>query len=574
MTVEIEQDISRVGLKDGFAVAAGQESAGVIVTLRRAKELMLSLEWDIAPATLRQLDGEIDRLEQRWRDDRTAVGLLRILRALGRYLLQAGSATHPAAGKLFFAVYNGVEKVMLTPGLEPQKKKRVLLVAMEKYNLVRRAIDQGKAAGGRAGVPAPAGGAGAVAAPVPPKPGPVVATAAAPAEGIVAALAGIGGDDKSRPTWQGGGDAGIGARLNDFFGDTGGDHPGDGVVRLPAHGETRDGGGLAAGRGDRPSPSAAGDGSANVIADLLKGRPADAGDELLADIHLAVFKESGETTPAEKNPVAASPVNVEPPATEGEIPPALAFAGEGRDDEETPAVVGLDAGQDGAAPSGSELEKKLASFFDEPPAAAAVPAAVPPPAAGFDDALRGTLESVFGTDEADGGGEEGVVALAPSVEQGGDAAATAEWAMLLDGFAELLDDARAAGDAGFGPRFARLDRSDDPGARFLLLFLDRLRRILPRPDAESRRRAATFLSLCRKHLPELLADRPGSRAAMTAVARGFFDLDAGGPGAAASDRQEGGGLEPFDLPRSSQQGRKGSAGRRQNDFMIEDVHIP
>ncbi|MEJ2690204.1 MAG: hypothetical protein P8130_09695 [Deltaproteobacteria bacterium] len=141
--------ISSSSLSDTFAVPdsprkrtanATQALAGLKKSIRQLKAIMLSLEWEMSVETLRQLDAEIVAQQERWQDDKSVTALLRILAALGNYIGRIQARTHPLAIKLFFAVYNGLEKIVLSPAMSAAKKKKIALLAYQRYNEVREKL--------------------------------------------------------------------------------------------------------------------------------------------------------------------------------------------------------------------------------------------------------------------------------------------------------------------------------------------------------------------------------------------------------------------------------------------------
>ena len=145
-----ENAISHSSLSDTFAstdthqggaIDKANELAGLKKSIRQLKAIMLSLEWDLSLDTLQQLDAEIVAQESRWQEDKNVTGLLRILKALGNYIGRMQALTHPLAIKLFFAVYNGLEKIVLSPDLTAGKRKKIVLLAYQRYNEVKAQLE-------------------------------------------------------------------------------------------------------------------------------------------------------------------------------------------------------------------------------------------------------------------------------------------------------------------------------------------------------------------------------------------------------------------------------------------------
>jgi len=151
MPTSIEQDVGQVSLSESFGTAEREkglpesqreELTGLKNSLKQLKSIMLTLEWDLSFQALQQFDKEIAAQEEKWRDDKNVAGLLRILRALGKYIERMQGKTHPVAIKLFFAVYNGFEKIVFSPKMSAGKKKKIVLLAFERYNEVKKKLEK------------------------------------------------------------------------------------------------------------------------------------------------------------------------------------------------------------------------------------------------------------------------------------------------------------------------------------------------------------------------------------------------------------------------------------------------
>lgn len=138
----LDESFSQGKPESSLPAAQLKKLASLKQSIKQLKSIMLTLEWDMSAPALQQLDEEIATQEKSWKENKTVSALLRILRALGKYILIMQAKTHPVAVKLFFAVYNGLEKVVLTPSMSASKKKKIVVLALQRYNEVRQQLEK------------------------------------------------------------------------------------------------------------------------------------------------------------------------------------------------------------------------------------------------------------------------------------------------------------------------------------------------------------------------------------------------------------------------------------------------
>jgi hypothetical protein len=138
----LDESFSHQKPESSLPAAQLKKLASLKQSIKQLKSIMLTLEWDMSTAVLQQLDKEIANRERSWRENKTVSALLRILRALGKYILIMQAKTHPVAVKLFFAVYNGLEKVVLSPAMPASKKRKIVVLAHQRYNEVRQQLEK------------------------------------------------------------------------------------------------------------------------------------------------------------------------------------------------------------------------------------------------------------------------------------------------------------------------------------------------------------------------------------------------------------------------------------------------
>lgn len=110
------------------------------------KEAVLSFDWEIDTETLSKFHKEIDRLEELWRQNKIALAFLRILSALGRYVGSNKAGTHTDAVKLLYSVYNGLERIILSPEMSNARKISLVRGELQKYNVLRQQLKHAREA--------------------------------------------------------------------------------------------------------------------------------------------------------------------------------------------------------------------------------------------------------------------------------------------------------------------------------------------------------------------------------------------------------------------------------------------
>jgi hypothetical protein len=81
------------------------------VALEKLKSLVLSIDWEITESCLTDLIDETDTLLPQFQDDRFSHTLLRMLKAVGRYIRRRQAQSHPDAIKRIMSVFASLEKL-------------------------------------------------------------------------------------------------------------------------------------------------------------------------------------------------------------------------------------------------------------------------------------------------------------------------------------------------------------------------------------------------------------------------------------------------------------------------------
>ena len=146
MNAKIESIIQPAEVKEEFvfesAVRDGHKQnrpfSAVDPEIKRLKEIVLSIDWEMSADNLRKAEGEIERLEKVWQGNKVLLGFLKIMKALNRYIHVNQAAAHQDAVKLFYSVYNALERVKLSAEMSEARKMEIVQAELHKYNLLRQ----------------------------------------------------------------------------------------------------------------------------------------------------------------------------------------------------------------------------------------------------------------------------------------------------------------------------------------------------------------------------------------------------------------------------------------------------
>lgn len=114
--------------------------------LKDLKSVVLSLEWEITDQVMDRLGEEISKLEKKCKDDKIVVAFLQLLGSLGKYIQKKRAEAHPDSISLLNSVYDNLEQVMLSEGLNEAVKKKMLVGEVNKYKKLKEHIATAKAA--------------------------------------------------------------------------------------------------------------------------------------------------------------------------------------------------------------------------------------------------------------------------------------------------------------------------------------------------------------------------------------------------------------------------------------------
>jgi acetolactate synthase small subunit len=112
------------------------------VSLEKLKSVVLSIDWEITETCLTDLIRETDALLPRFQDDRIPHALLRMLRAVGRYIRRHKAQAHPDAIKRVMSVFAGLEKIIDDPQMTDDTKTEIVAKEIAAFKRLKQQVER------------------------------------------------------------------------------------------------------------------------------------------------------------------------------------------------------------------------------------------------------------------------------------------------------------------------------------------------------------------------------------------------------------------------------------------------
>lgn len=116
-------------------------AAAPAVSLEKLKSVVLSIDWEITEACLTDLISETDILLPRFQEDRIPHALLRMLRAVGRYVRRHKAQAHPDAIKRIMSVFASLEKIVGDPQMTEDVKKEIVAKEIAAFKKLKQQVE-------------------------------------------------------------------------------------------------------------------------------------------------------------------------------------------------------------------------------------------------------------------------------------------------------------------------------------------------------------------------------------------------------------------------------------------------
>lgn len=117
-----------------------QDAEAGVAELLGLKAIVLGIDWEITENDLLGLREEVMRLEEKYADSRPRLVFLQGIGTLSAYIRKKQSNAHVDAFKLLHSFYEGLEKLVRTPGMTLEEEKAVLRPEVQKFNAFKEII--------------------------------------------------------------------------------------------------------------------------------------------------------------------------------------------------------------------------------------------------------------------------------------------------------------------------------------------------------------------------------------------------------------------------------------------------
>lgn len=108
--------------------------------IRKLKELVLDLDWEITDDNIACLSETIKELQDERRSDKVVLTLLKMLMSLAKYIGTNKSKALASAVSLVFSTYNVLEKIVLSSDMSDSVKEKLLNEESIKFETLKRAV--------------------------------------------------------------------------------------------------------------------------------------------------------------------------------------------------------------------------------------------------------------------------------------------------------------------------------------------------------------------------------------------------------------------------------------------------
>lgn len=111
------------------------------VSMEKLKSVVLSIDWEITEKCLTDLINETDALMPYYQADRLAHALLRMLRAVGRYIRRYKAQAHPDAIKRVMSVFASLEQITGEPPMAEDLKKSIVAKEISAFKKLKQQVE-------------------------------------------------------------------------------------------------------------------------------------------------------------------------------------------------------------------------------------------------------------------------------------------------------------------------------------------------------------------------------------------------------------------------------------------------
>jgi hypothetical protein len=112
------------------------------VSIEKLKSVVLSIDWEITEDCLSDLINETDTLLPHLEKDRYSHSLLRMLKAVGRYIRKRKAQAHPGAIKKIMSVFSSIEKLVHGADMDEESKKQIVAKEIAGFKTLKEQVEK------------------------------------------------------------------------------------------------------------------------------------------------------------------------------------------------------------------------------------------------------------------------------------------------------------------------------------------------------------------------------------------------------------------------------------------------
>lgn len=128
---------------DDFFEEAERKNASEMrtISLEKLKSVVLSIDWEITETCLTDLIDEANALLPLCQKDRLSHALLRMLKAVGRYIRKRKAQAHPDAIKRVMSVFSSLEQLTGKEQIEDPLKRRIVAKEIAAFKKLKQQVE-------------------------------------------------------------------------------------------------------------------------------------------------------------------------------------------------------------------------------------------------------------------------------------------------------------------------------------------------------------------------------------------------------------------------------------------------
>ena len=115
-------------------------------SLEKLKSMVLSIDWEITESLLTDLIDETDALLPQYQSNRYSHTLLRMLKAVSRYIRKRQARAHPDAIKRIMSVFSSLEKLTEDLNLEEETRKGIVAKEIAAFKKLKEQVESQRGA--------------------------------------------------------------------------------------------------------------------------------------------------------------------------------------------------------------------------------------------------------------------------------------------------------------------------------------------------------------------------------------------------------------------------------------------